>query len=584
MGVGKRPLPLVLILLLVLTALGSAACQSSLPATDEAATIPVVTTSPPLLATDAAPKTEAIETAVTPAAAEGGETAVNPSSDSTAFITIDVTAQSQPIDRRVLGTNLPAWIGADKTEDETFIARTMASGVSLIRIPGGSWSNGYDWLACETGTDISGDSEACWSWPWGSRPTDFLNFIKATGTEAMYTVNLNGTAKEAAALVAFFNGSVDDDSEIGLDVRGRDWGKVNDWAQLRSDHGNPDPLPIRYWEIGNEIYGGQDGLGKDCAPWGWEEVWTCDGREYVNGIGQGSDRHEGFLEFRTAMQAVDPTILVGAVGVTPSADWNEWGLEVIEETGSALDFYIIHEYGYFDPPESYAAMLAQPQEVWPSALADVNGAYAGVGNGRTAPIAVTEYNLFAVEDQDNQQMMKQAANMLFLADTIGQMLQGGVAMANQWNLVNGEAGNGTDYGLMDAETFFRHPQYYVFPLWSRFGDRMLPAMVNLPADSTLSVYVGLVDDRTVSLLAINKTGTAVSSEIYLKGVQTEKVTVLADVVQAPSLDSQTVTVNGVAEQADDLADAPASTFSGNIPLSYTFAPYSITLLRIMINE
>ena len=181
-------------------------------------------------------------------------------------------------------------------------------------------------------------------------------------------------------------------------------------------------------------------------------------------------------------------------------------------------------------------------------------------------------------------MMKQAANMLFMADTVGQMLQGGVAMANQWDLVNGEAGNGTDYGLMDADTFSRHPQYYAFPLWSRFGDRMLPVMVNLPADSTLSVYAGLVDDQTVSLLAINKLGTAVSSQIQLKGIQAENVAVLADVVQAPSLDSQTVTINGFTEPADDLADAPASAFSGNIPLSYTFDPYSITLLRITTNE
>ena len=58
--------------------------------------------------------------------------------------------------------------------------------------------------------DIEGNA-TCWSWPGGLRPTDFINFIKATGAEGMYTVNHNGTALEAAALVAFFNGAVDDD-------------------------------------------------------------------------------------------------------------------------------------------------------------------------------------------------------------------------------------------------------------------------------------------------------------------------------------------------------------------------------------
>ena len=106
-------------------------------------------------------------------------------------------------------------------------------------------------------------------------------------------------------------------SDIGIDVRGRDWGRVSDWAQLRRDNGNPDPLPIRYWEIGNEIYGGREGMGTDCSALGWEEVWTCDGREYVLGIGEGNGRREGFLDFQAAMKKVDPTILVGAVGVYP---------------------------------------------------------------------------------------------------------------------------------------------------------------------------------------------------------------------------------------------------------------------------
>ncbi|MCP4427807.1 MAG: alpha-L-arabinofuranosidase, partial [Chloroflexi bacterium] len=234
---------------------------------------------------------------------ESGETAVPP--PGSADIHIDRSAEAAPIDNRILGTNLPAWLGDDRTENETFIARAAASGVTVVRIPGGSWSNGYDWLACETGLDIEG-AESCWSRPGGLRPTDFINFIKTADTEAMYTVNHNGTAKEAAALVAFFNGSVDDETMIGADVRGRNWGKVSDWAQLRSDNGNPDPLNIQYWEIGNEIYGGQDGMGTDCSAYGWEEVWTCDGREYVQGIAGDDFRREGFLEFYNEMKKVDP--------------------------------------------------------------------------------------------------------------------------------------------------------------------------------------------------------------------------------------------------------------------------------------
>lgn len=574
--VGKRPFPPVLRwLILIWAVLGLVACQGSAeaPSGQAAPTTAVIFGAKEETATAVPTLVDGVDTAVPP-----------PAADTTARITIDAAAQPTPIDRRVLGTNLPAWLGRDTTEDVTFIARTIASGVTLIRIPGGSWSNGYNWLACETGTDISGDSEACWSWPWALRPTDFINFIKATGTEAMYTVNLNGTAQEAAALVAFFNGTVDDDGVIGVDIRGRDWGRVSDWAQLRSDNGNPEPLPIRYWEIGNEIYGGNIDSGTDCASWGWEETWTCDGREYVNGIGEGENRHEGFLEFRAAMQLVDPTIQVGAVGVSPQTDWSDWGLEVIEEAGAALDFYVIHHYAYFDPPETLAAVLTQPQQVWLPIMNEANDVFGKVGNGRIPPIAITEYNLFSVIDKDNQQLMKRAANMLYIADSIGQMMQSGVSLANQWNLANvADSSNGTDYGLMDGDT--RYPQYYAFPLWSRFGDQMLPVATNFPADSNLSAYAGLVDGKMISILVINKAGTAVAPEIQIDGLEAVPGTVSADVIQASSLDSENITMNGLVEPANDFSNAPSTiSIEFSNPLHYTFEPYSITLLQIDLDE
>ncbi|MEJ2749983.1 MAG: alpha-L-arabinofuranosidase, partial [Anaerolineae bacterium] len=379
-----------------------------------------------------------------------------PTADGT--ISFNVNDTTTTIDQRVLGTNLPARLGPGRSENNTFISRTNAANPAVIRIPGGSWSNGYDWSACENyGSYCS----------WALRPTDFINFLQANGAEGMYTINMNGTSKEAAAAVAFFNGSVSDTTVIGTDVRGNDWKTVGYWAQLRSDHGNPNPINIKYWEIGNEIYGGKSGSGKDCLDWGWEDVWTCDGVEYVNGIGSGGNRNEGFIEFRNAMRAVDPTIMVGAVGIpwgnSPDfwINYNNWGNEVIENAGSVMDFYVIHQYAYTDPPASRQDALAQPQSTWQPLMADLEASFDQYASGRRVPIAVTEYNLFAVEDKDTGQWMTQAVNMLFMADTIGQMMGNGFAIANQWDLANGQAWNGTDYGLLDADNDARSPQYYV---------------------------------------------------------------------------------------------------------------------------
>ncbi len=511
-----------------------------------------------------------------------------PPSISTADIYVNFNAATIPFDTRLLGTNIPAWLNPARLGNETFQARTAAAGIPLYRIPGGSWANAYDWLACERrGQGI--DANAVCQWEWAANPTDFINFLQTVGGEAMYTVNFNGTAKEAAALVAFFNGAVDDETVIGVDVRGRDWGTVGDWAQLRADNGNPEPFTVRYWEIGNEIYGGKPDMGTDCTfAWGWEDVWTCDGREYVKGIGSGADRREGFLEFRNEMRKVDSNIMVGAVGVSPQDEWSNWGNEVIEEAGDALDFYVIHQYAYFNPTDprvTYEEMLAYPQTMWPELMQETSAAFNRYANGRYIPIAITEHNLVSVQNNDSEQLMTRAVNMLFMADSIGQMAVQGFAMANQWDLANGRAYNGTDYGLLDAETYDRSPQYYIFPLWAQFGTQMLPVASTYAAGTTLSVYAGKTESQTVTLIVINKTEDDITAEIEIDGISSI-ARGTADTVRASSLDAQTVEFNGAANPANDFSDAPSTELTGlgEVPFSYTFVPYSVTLLNVEINE
>lgn len=491
-----------------------------------------------------------------------------------ADIVIDAAGAETPFDRRLLGTNVPAWLGPARLSDATFLARTKASGVSLLRMPGGSWSNTYNWLACE-----QHDASAC-HWPWAARPSDFITLLRSSGLPGMWTVALDQTPQQAAALVAFFNGEVDDTRPIGIDGTGRDWLTVGHWATLRRDHGNPEPVHLALWEVGNEVYGGK--AGKDCQSWGWEAVWTCDGREYVAGSGNGQQLHAGFIEFRDAMHAVDPTIQVGAVGVPEASSWSNWGNEVIGMAGQVMDFYIVHLYAYNDPPASHAVVLAQPQAEWGKLAANLTTAFATYAQGRQVPIAVSEYNLVAVQDRDTQRYMTQAVNALFLADTIGQMATHGISIANQWDLANGTAKNGTDYGLLNAETFARAPQYYVYPLWARFGKALLPVESRYDAAQTLSVYAGRSNPDTLTLLAINKTDVAITTTIGIAGDR-HATGGSADVASAKSLDATTMVFNGV----DDPPDALDSVAPATLPISgerftYAFAPYSITLLTIKL--
>ena len=464
-------------------------------------------------------------------------------------VRIDAAADGVPFDRRLLGTNLPAWLGGERLRDPDFQAEALATGTTLVRLPGGSWSNAYDWRACEVSDDAG-----C-GWPWAARPSDFAAFMLATGLPAIWTVSINGTAQEAAAVVAFFNGEVGDRTRIGSDRNGVDWQDVDTWASLRVAGGNPYPVPIELWEVGNEVYGGKPSEGgTECASYGWEYVWTCDGTTYVIGNGD----HDGYLAIREAMIAVDPGIEVGAVGVPDPASWNDWGHEVIEAAGDDLDFYVIHEYGFNSSPSPDAA-LRRAGELWPEVLADVTNAL-----GDATPVAVTEYNLVAVPDGDDARTMTQVMNALYIADTIGLLATGGVDIANQWNLADGIHPNGTSYGLFSSDENHRFPEFHALEMWSRVGSTLLEPHV----DSTVRIYPTRHDDGRLTILAIN-TGGPSTSRFSVSGTGSG----VRATVTSVGADDPSVTVMA----RSDVRDLGP----GDEPFEVEFPAYSISVIDII---
>ena len=459
-------------------------------------------------------------------------------------------------DHRLLGTNLPAWLGPQRLGDPAFQSLALASGTTVVRMPGGSWSNSYDWSACEVS-----DEDRCF-WTWAARPTDFIDFLNATGLEGMWTVSINHTAQSAAAAVAFFNGLVDDDHVIGVDRNGVDWGTVGRWAELRTAGGNLDPVGITLWEVGNEVFGGRpESGGAECASFGWEDVWTCDGMQYITG----TTEHDGYSAIRAAMVAVDAMIEVGAVGVADTSDWGNWGNEVIDSAGDELDFYVIHDYGFDASPDPVEAVM-QPSQRWPTLTANLR-------ENLTAdiPIALTEYNLVSFEGGDTEQQMTRATNALYVADTIGQLATQGVAIANHWNLANGVTASGTDYGMIrveEGESYEVYPQYESLAIWARAGSTMLDL------DHTvrdLGVYPTLHDDGCITIIFVNRLDEARSPTIVIDG-QPESTTTV----------SYTATLHSAA--AANLSDMTmvreTTIIEATDPLSPTLPPWSIAALDV----
>ena len=482
-------------------------------------------------------------------------------------IVIDLDAAPRPFDPRLLGTNVPAWLGPERLADPEFQRLTVELGTTVVRMPGGSWSNGYDWLACE-----NGDADGCY-WTWAARPSDFIDFMEATGTEGMWTLSGNTTAEEAAAAVAFFNGDVGDLRPIGVDVRGRDWRSVGDWAALRASHGHPEPTGIRLWEFGNEMYGAKPSAGPECASFGWEDVWTCDGGEYVEGVAD----HDGYLEIRDAMLHVDPSIEVGSVGVASLESWGNWGTEVIEAAGREMDFYVIHQYA-FDGAPSIGHALETPRATWPIVMDELRSSFLGVDPATDVEFAVTEYNLVAYQEADQDQLMTRAVGMLFTAETIGQLALSGVSMANHWNLANGRADNGTDYGMIDSETYQRSPQYYGMAAWRDFGQEILSLSIGSQL-AEISAYAGRAGDGTITLIVLNGTDSPITADVAI-GAAGSEYRVAVDVVSAPSLDSTRVSVNAASEPSlEPGRSTPMEVGTVTGGLEGRFEPVSITTMR-----
>ncbi|HEY7374900.1 MAG TPA: hypothetical protein VIF57_22250, partial [Polyangia bacterium] len=117
-----------------------------------------------------------------------------------------------------------------------------AAGVTSLRWPGGSYADLYHWSS-NTGswTPASGAGS---NTIYIADNTDFgafLGFMTKVGANALITVNYGtnslgngpGEPKEAAAMVAYANGSASSTQAIGADSKGTDWKTVGFWATLR---------------------------------------------------------------------------------------------------------------------------------------------------------------------------------------------------------------------------------------------------------------------------------------------------------------------------------------------------------------
>lgn len=159
------------------------------------------------------------------------------------------------------------------------LLRQLKSGI--YRWPGGNFVSGYDWR------DGIGDRDQRpprYDYAWAAMESndvgtdDFMILCDLLDVEPYISVNAGfGDAHSAAQWVEYANGSVE-----------------TPMGRLRAANGHPEPYHVRWWGIGNEMYGDWQ-LGHMAL------------RHYVI-------KHNRFAE---AMRRVDPTITLLASGASP---------------------------------------------------------------------------------------------------------------------------------------------------------------------------------------------------------------------------------------------------------------------------
>jgi hypothetical protein len=518
-------------------------------------------------------------------------------------VSIDATHAVRTVDNRVFGLNTVIW------DPQTASAQTLtlmqAADVRVIRLPGGSLSDAYDW-STNRGYASPGVLN---TWRWSSGFDKFSQIVTGLNCQAFVTVNYgSGTPEQAAAWVAYANASstlagTASDVTLGVDANGTDWKTAGYWSALRAASplatdddrnflrlGRATPFGLKYWEIGNECYGSWE-TDYQAAP---QDPYT-----YATRV----------RDYAAKMRVVDPTIKVGVVVTTGEDSYanytnhpatnprtsrvhNGWTPVLLATLKTPLDvtpdFAIYHRYEQTPGLENDATLL-QKAATWPNDAADLRQQLSDYLGTAGVELVVTENNsVFSNTGKQTTSLV----NGLFLADSIGHVLQTEINALVWWDLRNGQdnADNNSatlygwrqygDYGVLSTPSSFgsttyydAYPTYYVMKLLSHFA-RGGDTVVSATSDSTLlAVYAAHRADGTLSLLVLNKSPTdTVTANFALTGFTPQA----AATMYAYGIPQDDAARTGMG--STDIATATLNSVSTTFAIAFT--PYSATVLAL----
>jgi hypothetical protein len=472
-----------------------------------------------------------------------------------ATVTVNVGAASiATVSPDLLGVHTAVYDGL-LTTDSTTPALLKAAGVTSLRYPGGSYSDLYHWESHSAhASPAAGQGSNVIYVADTANFGRFVSLLQSAGANAFITVNygMNSTAtgpavpQQAAAWVAYANGTPDNTTPLGTDVNGVDWQTVGYWAGLRASAplavdtmpptnflriNRPEPVGIKYWEVGNEIYG--NGYYHGSATFaGWE----TDLHAPYNGTNGTMRRGNPALApaaygmtvraFAAAMKAVDPTLQIGGIISWPDDAFTNptnWNSSVLGAACASMDFAVAHWY----PGSTIVSLLPAPRTEIPAmytGLRDVLAANCPTGKAGL-PIAISEWgpNINQANDIAAQLTDRFTAGLpptntqivgIFAAESYATFMEQGVFSAH-WAQMHSPGGgyleptpanNWGYHGAVMAHYFARAGDTILPPPTA--SNPLLYAHASQHTDGTLAVMLTNTSPTAALAVTVNVTGGA----------------------------------------------------------------------------
>jgi hypothetical protein len=419
---------------------------------------------------------------------------------------------------RHFGNNLAWYDSKAWLKSSGIIEKAIQTGIRFWRWPGGSSADNYHWdgsYGAHT-KDHEGRDTAKMNEPWAASTDDLIEFCRATQSDAIVTVNYGlaryGDVQKAAELAAR-------------------------WVRyLNVEKG----FKVRYWEIGNEVYGA------------WEEGNKVPGKPPLSGDIYAKD----FNVIAQAMRAVDADVRIGAVAVDADSgdDWvgyRWWMREMLPILGESADFLVSHNYFHW-PFEGEKFVNPANDKLFANvskvakAKTDIDGMVQKYAHrGSPMPVMLTEFNVVNATAPQTIQLI----SGLFAAEVLGESIKAGYLGTHLWDWKNGfDPKLGGDHGMLATgdsavpESTPR-PTFFAYALYERaFGHRMIEASSSEPR---VKVYASRFGGGEVGMVIINEQSEPITLSADVSGIGL-KGTAVGWVLDGSNLNAKQVRWNGVA--------------------------------------